>query len=88
MISSGNRMRCLWVMASVEHLEVDSRKQSCWSCLKGLEPKNIDEWNKGNWTSGYVRSKPLQCERINSGSESGKDGFAKLEQMKVPDSAQ
>jgi hypothetical protein len=51
------------------------------SCLRGFEPKNTEEWNQGNWSSGCVRRKPLQC-----GGESGKfDGFLKLNKMKVPD---
>ncbi|XVF30513.1 hypothetical protein REPUB_Repub16aG0064400 [Reevesia pubescens] len=67
----------------------DSQKPSICSCLRGFEPKNLDEWNRGNWTSGCVRIKPLECERKNiNGSESGKeDGFLKLENMKVPDFA-
>ncbi|GMY12670.1 G-type lectin S-receptor-like serine/threonine-protein kinase At1g11330 [Fagus crenata] len=56
------------------------------SCLRGFEPKNTEEWNKGNWSSGCVRRKPLQCERVKTGGESGKfDGFLKLNKMKVPD---
>ncbi|XWS58027.1 hypothetical protein CRYUN_Cryun09bG0223700 [Craigia yunnanensis] len=67
----------------------DSQKPSVCSCLRGFEPKNMDEWNRGNWTSGCVRIKPLQCELINNGSESAKeDMFLKLESMKVPDFAE
>ncbi|KAK6264833.1 hypothetical protein SCA6_020267 [Theobroma cacao] len=66
----------------------DSLKPSICSCLRGFEPKIIEEWNRGNWTSGCVRSKPLQCERVNNSSELGKDGFLKLGMMKVPDFAQ
>jgi hypothetical protein len=58
------------------------------SCLPGFEPKNTEEWNRGNWTSGCVRRTPLQCERVNNGSDGGKkDGFLKLTMMKVPDLA-
>ncbi|GMY37160.1 G-type lectin S-receptor-like serine/threonine-protein kinase At1g11330 [Fagus crenata] len=58
------------------------------SCLRGFEPKNKEEWNRGNWTSGCVRRTPLQCERVNNGSEEGKkDGFLKFNMMKVPDFA-
>ena len=32
------------------------------SCLPGFEPKNTEEWNRGNWTSGCLRRTPLQCE--------------------------
>ncbi|GMY37162.1 G-type lectin S-receptor-like serine/threonine-protein kinase At1g11330 [Fagus crenata] len=52
------------------------------SCLEGFEPKNIEEWNGRNWTSGCVRRTPLQC-----GEEGNKDGFLKLNMMKVPDFA-
>ena len=30
-------------------------------CQKGFRPKNEEAWKKGNWSSGCVRSKPLQC---------------------------
>ncbi|GAU36626.1 hypothetical protein TSUD_387780 [Trifolium subterraneum] len=53
------------------------------SCLKGFEPKNADEWNKQNWTSGCVRSASLRCELGGEG-----DGFVKLEMTKVPDFVQ
>ncbi|XP_021719434.1 G-type lectin S-receptor-like serine/threonine-protein kinase At1g11300 [Chenopodium quinoa] len=53
------------------------------SCLKGFEPKSIDEWSKNNFTSGCVRKTPLQCSIIG-----GKvDGFLKLKNMNVPDYA-
>ncbi|KAM4079733.1 hypothetical protein ACJW30_09G137300 [Castanea mollissima] len=56
------------------------------SCLKGFEPKNTEEWNKQNWTSGCVRRTPLQCGRVNTSGEASKmDGFLKLNTMKVPD---
>ncbi|XP_038711034.1 uncharacterized protein LOC120005476 [Tripterygium wilfordii] len=59
------------------------------SCLRGFKPKSGMEWESGNWSSGCVRSQPLQCERINSGLQEGKeDGFLKLEYVKVPDFAQ
>ena len=59
------------------------------SCLPGFEPKNTEEWNRGNWTSGCSRRTPLQCERVNTtGGEASKmDGFLKLKMMKVPDLA-
>jgi hypothetical protein len=53
------------------------------SCLRGFEPKNKKEWNRGNWTSGCVRRTPLQCERVNNGSEEGKkDGVLKFNIVK------
>lgn len=68
----------------------NSRKSPICNCLRGFQPKNPDEWYKGNWTSGCVRRKSLQCERLNNGSEAaGKnDGLLKLGNMKVPDFAQ
>eukprot|EP00261_Vitis_vinifera_P017262 XP_010646862.1 PREDICTED: G-type lectin S-receptor-like serine/threonine-protein kinase At1g11300 [Vitis vinifera] len=58
------------------------------SCLRGYEPKYIEEWSRGNWTSGCVRKTPLQCERTNSSGQQGKlDGFFRLTTVKVPDFA-
>ncbi|KAF3451601.1 hypothetical protein FNV43_RR07696 [Rhamnella rubrinervis] len=34
-------------------------------CLRGFEPKNVQEWNRGNWSSGCVRRTPVQCEKSN-----------------------
>ena len=56
------------------------------SCLRGYEPKSMEKWNRGNWTSGCVRKTPLQCEITNSSIEGGKiDGFFKVTTVKVPD---
>ncbi|KAJ8629030.1 hypothetical protein MRB53_022353 [Persea americana] len=53
-------------------------------CLQGFEPKYTEEWNRGNWSGGCVRSKPLKCEK--NGNVSWKrDGFLKMEKIKVPD---
>jgi hypothetical protein len=66
----------------------NSQNSPICCCFQGFEPKNTGEWNGGNWTSGCVRRTPLQCERVNSSSEDGKkDGFLKLNNMKVPDFA-
>ncbi|KAK7331837.1 hypothetical protein VNO80_28578 [Phaseolus coccineus] len=54
------------------------------SCLRGFEPKNRDEWDKQNWTSGCVRREALKCERSEA---SIGDGFVKLQMSKVPDFA-
>ncbi|KAG6755929.1 hypothetical protein POTOM_039337 [Populus tomentosa] len=63
----------------------DTQNSPVCTCLKGFVAKNQDEWNKGIWTSGCVRRTSLQCDRIQNGSEVGKeDGFMKLEMMKVP----
>ncbi|GMY37014.1 G-type lectin S-receptor-like serine/threonine-protein kinase At1g11330 isoform X1 [Fagus crenata] len=59
------------------------------SCLRGFEPKIIEEWNRGNWSSGCLRRTLLQCERLNKSGEEGKaDGFFELKMIKVPDFAQ
>ncbi|KAI9385211.1 hypothetical protein POPTR_011G038800v4 [Populus trichocarpa] len=63
----------------------DAQNSPICTCLKGFVAKNQDEWNKGIWTSGCVRMTSLQCDRIQNGSQVGKeDGFKKLEMMKVP----
>ncbi|KAK8565054.1 hypothetical protein V6N13_020175 [Hibiscus sabdariffa] len=63
----------------------ESQKSSICTCLRGFEPNNIDEWNSGNWTDGCTRIKPLRCD-LESGDD--KDGFLKLERIKVPDFAE
>ena len=58
------------------------------SCLRGFEPRNQQEWNRQNWTSGCVRRTPLQCERANNQNTSAdnkEDGFLTLQMVKVPD---
>ncbi|XP_077243367.1 G-type lectin S-receptor-like serine/threonine-protein kinase B120 [Tasmannia lanceolata] len=56
------------------------------SCLRGFKPKAVEEWSKGNWSSGCVRRNQLECE-INSSSEGNRDGFLKLDRLKLPDLA-
>ncbi|KAL2980466.1 hypothetical protein AAZX31_13G230700 [Glycine max] len=58
------------------------------NCLSGYKPKYVEEWNRKNWTSGCVRSEPLQCGEQTNGSEVSKDGFLRLENMKVSDFVQ
>ncbi|XP_031398550.1 G-type lectin S-receptor-like serine/threonine-protein kinase At1g11330 [Punica granatum] len=68
----------------------DSKMSPICSCLRGYKPKKLEEWNSGNWTSGCVRSAVQQCERMNTslnGKSGESDGFHKLSNMKVPDSA-
>ncbi|KAH1120604.1 hypothetical protein J1N35_003764 [Gossypium stocksii] len=65
----------------------DSTKRPICSCLKGFKPTNIEEWSRGNWSSGCFRTTPLHCQRDNNnGSEAGQgdDGFLKLKKTKVP----
>ncbi|KAI9199048.1 hypothetical protein LWI28_026498 [Acer negundo] len=66
-----------------------NRKPIC-SCLRGFEPKNLEEWKGGNWTGGCVRRTPLQCEIVNktNGEANKEDGFLKLGMIKVPDFAE
>nr|GLL24032.1 G-type lectin S-receptor-like serine/threonine-protein kinase At1g11300 isoform X5 [Ipomoea trifida] len=64
-----------------------SASKSC-SCLQGYKPRNEMEWGKGNWSSGCIRNAALQCHRNNSDeAKSKKDGFLKLQMVKVPDFA-
>nr|POE96171.1 g-type lectin s-receptor-like serine/threonine-protein kinase sd1-13 [Quercus suber] len=66
----------------------NSQSSPICSCLNGFEPNNTEEWNRGNWTGGCVRSTPLQCERVATGGEAGKmDWFQTMNMMKVPDFA-
>ncbi|KEH22696.1 G-type lectin S-receptor-like Serine/Threonine-kinase [Medicago truncatula] len=53
------------------------------SCLKGFEPRSIQEWNRNNWTGGCVRRTSLKCET----KSTKEDGFLKLKMVKVPDFA-
>ncbi|XP_073312490.1 G-type lectin S-receptor-like serine/threonine-protein kinase At1g11300 [Primulina huaijiensis] len=65
------------------------KKSPICSCLRGFEPKNKDEWARGNWTNGCVRISQLQCDQSNNSSVKGgnADGFLMLQFMKVPDFA-
>ncbi|KAG9452824.1 hypothetical protein H6P81_005728 [Aristolochia fimbriata] len=59
------------------------------SCLRGFQPRFREDWNRGNWFGGCVRSNPLSCATNGSASGTAKnkgDGFVKLEKMKPPDS--
>ncbi|PIN01122.1 Serine/threonine protein kinase [Handroanthus impetiginosus] len=60
------------------------------SCLRGFEPVNKEEWERGNWISGCRRRKQLECDKSNNigGSIGNGDGFLKLKFMKVPDFAE
>ncbi|XP_051128578.1 G-type lectin S-receptor-like serine/threonine-protein kinase At1g11330 [Andrographis paniculata] len=53
------------------------------SCLKGFEPANREDWDRGDWSGGCRRKKQLRC-----GSGGDSDGFFKLPFMKVPDLAE
>ncbi|KAK2644246.1 hypothetical protein Ddye_019441 [Dipteronia dyeriana] len=65
------------------------RSEPICTCLGGFEPKNIEEWSRGNWTNGCGRRTPLQCESINKTGDVGKeDGFLKFRMLKLPDFAE
>ncbi|KAL2475437.1 protein serine/threonine kinase [Abeliophyllum distichum] len=52
----------------------------------GYEPKNKEEWDKGNWSGGCVRKTLLQCDRNNNSTDKNKaDVFWKITNVKVPD---
>ncbi|XP_059635636.1 G-type lectin S-receptor-like serine/threonine-protein kinase At1g11330 [Cornus florida] len=55
-------------------------------CLQGFESKDIEEWNRGNWTSGCVRRRQLQCCKGNNinGGKGKEDEFLKKKTVKVP----
>ncbi|KAL0363292.1 UNVERIFIED_CONTAM: G-type lectin S-receptor-like serine/threonine-protein kinase [Sesamum calycinum] len=62
------------------------RNSPMCSCLKGYEPVNKEEWEKGNWNHGCERRRTLQCDRSsNSSDKSREDRFSKLTNVKVPD---
>ena len=66
----------------------DSGSSPICSCLRGFEPKYMEEWSRGNWTAGCIRKTQLQCEITNSSNQQGKlDGFFRLTTVKVPDIA-
>ncbi|CBI38487.3 unnamed protein product, partial [Vitis vinifera] len=74
--------------SEIAHLPSPKQPPFLENCLRGYEPKYIEEWSRGNWTSGCVRKTPLQCERTNSSGQQGKlDGFFRLTTVKVPDFA-
>ncbi|KAL9243553.1 hypothetical protein vseg_017428 [Gypsophila vaccaria] len=58
----------------------NSKNSPICRCLKGFMPKNKEEWNKGNWSSGCTRTRPLVC-GVKGAKE---DGFFRLQKMKVP----
>ncbi|XP_076947875.1 G-type lectin S-receptor-like serine/threonine-protein kinase At4g27290 [Bidens hawaiensis] len=49
-------------------------------CLRGFTPKNPDQWNMADWTSGCQRETPLDC--------GVGEGFRKYSFVKIPDTGQ
>ncbi|EFH62806.1 predicted protein [Arabidopsis lyrata subsp. lyrata] len=52
-------------------------------CFKGFVPKSIEDWKRGNWTSGCARRTELHCQ----GNSTGKDAnvFHTVPNLKPPD---
>ncbi|XP_071697013.1 G-type lectin S-receptor-like serine/threonine-protein kinase At4g27290 isoform X2 [Rutidosis leptorrhynchoides] len=46
-------------------------------CLRGFEPRFLDEWGRADWSNGCVRKTELNC--------AGGDGFVMQSGVKVPD---
>ncbi|XP_052734868.1 G-type lectin S-receptor-like serine/threonine-protein kinase B120 isoform X3 [Vigna angularis] len=63
------------------------------TCIRGFEPKNRDQWGKGNWSGGCTRMTPLKAQRENVTSADttqvsvGEDKFLELSSMRLPDFA-
>jgi len=63
------------------------------TCIRGFEPKNRDQWDKGNWSGGCTRMTPLKAQRKNVTSAGtsqvsvGEDGFLGRRSVKLPDFA-
>ncbi|CAE5957182.1 unnamed protein product [Arabidopsis arenosa] len=68
-----------------EFATCNPRKNPPCSCIRGFRPRNLIEWNNGNWSGGCTRRVPLQCERQNNNGSA--DGFLRLRRMKLPDFA-
>uniref|UniRef100_A0ACD5UKT6 Uncharacterized protein n=1 Tax=Avena sativa TaxID=4498 RepID=A0ACD5UKT6_AVESA len=58
---------------------VQDVKAKC-TCLKGFQPKLLDQWNAGNWSQGCARKPPLDCQVNQTG-----DGFFSIPNVKWPD---
>jgi len=46
----------------------DTKKSPICSCLRGFKPERVEEWSRGNWSSGCIQRSLLQCDRIKNGS--------------------
>ncbi|XP_019463228.1 PREDICTED: G-type lectin S-receptor-like serine/threonine-protein kinase At1g11300 isoform X2 [Lupinus angustifolius] len=66
----------------------DNSTSPICNCFNGFEPRNQEEWNRENWTSGCVRKVELQCYKVKNGSEVEQDEFLVYHNMKVPDFTQ
>ncbi|XP_017441867.1 G-type lectin S-receptor-like serine/threonine-protein kinase At1g11330 isoform X2 [Vigna angularis] len=66
----------------------DNSTSPICSCFEGFEPSKPEEWNSRNWTSGCLRTVPLNCSQLRNESEVQGDGFLQKSNMKVPDFAE
>lgn len=68
----------------------DVSSSSICRCIKGFVPSDPSQWSVGNWSGGCTRRTELQCQRNSSGLESGgrKEGFLKVDNIKLPDFAE
>ncbi|KAL3820634.1 hypothetical protein ACJIZ3_006539 [Penstemon smallii] len=67
-----------------EYGSCNSEESPICTCLPGFNPRNTQEWNSGNWTSGCVRRVPLACEGQNGTTNGSRgDGFLGLDMMKL-----
>ncbi|KAI3731016.1 hypothetical protein L1987_62199 [Smallanthus sonchifolius] len=48
-------------------------------CMPGFEPRNPEEWDASDWSSGCKRKTPLNCGNVNG------DGFRRTTGHKAPD---
>ena len=53
-----------------------NRSPKC-ECMKGFVPRFPNDWNMADWSSGCVRSTPLDCQKG--------EGFVKFSGVKLPD---
>ncbi|XP_042940256.1 G-type lectin S-receptor-like serine/threonine-protein kinase B120 [Carya illinoinensis] len=56
-------------------------------CMKGFVPRYADQWSRGNWSGGCIRTTQLNCQSKLSEENDDGDGFYKLHFMKLPDFA-
>ncbi|XP_076960448.1 G-type lectin S-receptor-like serine/threonine-protein kinase At4g27290 [Bidens hawaiensis] len=49
------------------------------TCIPGFQPRNSQEWDVSDWSSGCKRKKPLNCGDVNA------DRFLKITGVKLPD---
>ncbi|VVA92846.1 unnamed protein product [Arabis nemorensis] len=57
------------------------RRNPLCSCIRGFRPRDLIEWNSGNWSGGCIRRVSLQCNNGNA------DGFLRLSRMNLPEFA-